>query len=100
VRVRDLESSFAPFSTLEFRDILPFFSIFFSFVQVIRSRRTWGWLTCSSAHNRLQYAILSDTPFKPMMMAASRYKDKDAGVVLSFGGQWVSWSHTAAAYRA
>jgi hypothetical protein len=35
-----------------------------------------------------------------MMMAASRYKDKDAGVVLSFGGQWVSWSHTAAAYRA
>ncbi|KAK4157789.1 Frag1/DRAM/Sfk1 family-domain-containing protein [Chaetomidium leptoderma] len=33
-------------------------------------------------------------------MAASRYKDKDAGVVLSFGGQWVSWSHTAAAYLA
>ncbi|KAH6616106.1 Frag1/DRAM/Sfk1 family-domain-containing protein [Chaetomium sp. MPI-SDFR-AT-0129] len=33
-------------------------------------------------------------------MAASRYKDKDAGVVLSFGGQWVSWSHTAVAYLA
>jgi hypothetical protein len=32
-------------------------------------------------------------------MAASRYKDKDAGVVLAFGGQWVSWSHTAIAYR-
>jgi len=30
---------------------------------------------------------------------ASRYKDKDAGVVLSFSGQWVSWSHTAFAYR-
>ena len=30
----------------------------------------------------------------------SRYKDKDAGrVVLSFGGQWVSWSHTIVAYR-
>ncbi|KAK4244961.1 Frag1/DRAM/Sfk1 family-domain-containing protein [Corynascus novoguineensis] len=33
-------------------------------------------------------------------MAASRYKDKDAGIVLSFGGQWVSWSHTAVAYLA
>ncbi|KAK4101244.1 hypothetical protein N658DRAFT_507196 [Parathielavia hyrcaniae] len=33
-------------------------------------------------------------------MAASRYKDKDAGVVISFGGQWVSWSHTAVAYLA
>ncbi|KAL2016410.1 hypothetical protein VTK56DRAFT_3795 [Thermocarpiscus australiensis] len=31
---------------------------------------------------------------------ASRYKDKDAGVVLSFGGQWVSWSHTVVAYLA
>ncbi|KAK4238795.1 Frag1/DRAM/Sfk1 family-domain-containing protein [Achaetomium macrosporum] len=31
---------------------------------------------------------------------ASRYKDKDAGVVLSFGGQWVSWSHTGVAYLA
>ncbi|GAB1318140.1 Protein cwh43 [Madurella fahalii] len=31
---------------------------------------------------------------------ASRYKDKDAGVVLSFGGQWISWSHTAVAYMA
>lgn len=30
---------------------------------------------------------------------ASRYKDKDAGVVLSFGGQWISWSHTVVAYR-
>ncbi len=30
----------------------------------------------------------------------TRYKDKDAGgVVLSFGGQWVSWSHTIVAYR-
>jgi hypothetical protein len=35
-----------------------------------------------------------------MTMAASRYKDKDAGVLLSFGGQWVSWSHTAVAYLA
>ncbi|KAL1841138.1 hypothetical protein VTJ49DRAFT_7363 [Mycothermus thermophilus] len=33
-------------------------------------------------------------------MAPSRYKDKDAGVVLSFSGQWVSWSHTAIAYSA
>ncbi|KAL2266817.1 hypothetical protein VTJ83DRAFT_6169 [Remersonia thermophila] len=33
-------------------------------------------------------------------MAPSRYKDKDAGVVLSFSGQWVSWSHTAIAYLA
>ncbi|KAH6845664.1 Frag1/DRAM/Sfk1 family-domain-containing protein [Chaetomium sp. MPI-CAGE-AT-0009] len=33
-------------------------------------------------------------------MAAPRYKDKDAGVVLSFSGQWVSWSHTAVAYLA
>ncbi|KAK1760301.1 Frag1/DRAM/Sfk1 family-domain-containing protein [Echria macrotheca] len=31
---------------------------------------------------------------------ASRYKDKDAGVVLSFGGQWISWTHTAVAYAA
>jgi hypothetical protein len=31
-------------------------------------------------------------------MAPSRYKDKDNGVVLSFNGQWVSWSHTAIAY--
>jgi len=29
---------------------------------------------------------------------ASRYKDKDAGVVLAFNGQWVSWTHTAVAY--
>jgi len=28
----------------------------------------------------------------------SKYKDKDGGVVLSFGGQWVSWAHTAVAY--
>ncbi|KAL2130941.1 hypothetical protein VTI74DRAFT_5746 [Chaetomium olivicolor] len=33
-------------------------------------------------------------------MAATRYKDKDAGVVLSFSGQWVSWSHTVVAYLA
>ncbi|KOS17806.1 Protein CWH43 [Escovopsis weberi] len=31
----------------------------------------------------------------------SRYKDKDGpGVVLSFGGQWISWTHTAVAYMA
>lgn len=30
---------------------------------------------------------------------ASRYKDKDVGtVLLSFGGQWVSWAHTTVAY--
>ena len=29
---------------------------------------------------------------------ASRYKDKDAGVVASFNGKWVSWTHTAVAY--
>lgn len=29
---------------------------------------------------------------------APKYKDKDGGVVLSFGGQWVSWTHTAVAY--
>lgn len=28
----------------------------------------------------------------------SRYKDKDGGVVLSFNGTWVSWSHTVVAY--
>jgi hypothetical protein len=28
----------------------------------------------------------------------SKYKDKDSGVVLSFGGQWVSWAHTIVAY--
>ncbi|KAK4444556.1 protein CWH43 [Podospora aff. communis PSN243] len=33
-------------------------------------------------------------------MANGKYKDKDAGVVLSFGGQWVSWTHTAIAYAA
>lgn len=32
-------------------------------------------------------------------MAAMRYKDKDTGVVLSFGGHLVSWSHTVVAYR-
>lgn len=31
---------------------------------------------------------------------ASRYKDKDGGIVLSFNGQWVSWAHTAVAYTA
>jgi hypothetical protein len=29
---------------------------------------------------------------------ASKYKDKDAGVVVAFNGSWVSWLHTAAAY--
>ncbi|KAH8890504.1 hypothetical protein GQ53DRAFT_177821 [Thozetella sp. PMI_491] len=31
---------------------------------------------------------------------ASRYKDKDTGVLLSFNGQWVSWTHTVVAYTA
>lgn len=31
-------------------------------------------------------------------MASSKYKDKDAGVVLSFNGQWISWTHTVVAY--
>ncbi|KYK54841.1 calcofluor white hypersensitive protein [Drechmeria coniospora] len=31
---------------------------------------------------------------------SSKYKDKDGGVVLRFGGQWVSWAHTAVAYTA
>ncbi|KAL1889481.1 Protein cwh43 [Sporothrix stenoceras] len=31
---------------------------------------------------------------------ASKYKDKDAGVLLSFNGVWVSWLHTGAAYAA
>jgi len=31
-------------------------------------------------------------------MANPKYKDKDAGVVLSFGGQWISWTHTIIAY--
>ncbi|PFH57169.1 hypothetical protein XA68_15414 [Ophiocordyceps unilateralis] len=31
---------------------------------------------------------------------ATRYKDKDAGVVVSFGGQWVSWAHTVIASTA
>ncbi|KAK3312905.1 Frag1/DRAM/Sfk1 family-domain-containing protein [Apodospora peruviana] len=30
----------------------------------------------------------------------SRYKDKDAGVVLAFNGQWISWTHTVVAYMA
>jgi hypothetical protein len=29
---------------------------------------------------------------------ASKYKDKDAGVVVSFNGKWISWFHTALAY--
>lgn len=29
---------------------------------------------------------------------APSYKDKDGGVVLTFNGQWVSWSHTIVAY--
>ncbi|KAK0649685.1 Frag1/DRAM/Sfk1 family-domain-containing protein [Cercophora newfieldiana] len=33
-------------------------------------------------------------------MANAKYKDKDGGVVLSFGGQWISWTHTAIAYAA
>lgn len=28
----------------------------------------------------------------------SKSKDKEGGVVLSFGGHWVSWAHTIAAY--
>jgi hypothetical protein len=31
-------------------------------------------------------------------MAPSKYKDKDAGVVVAFNGSWVSWLHTGAAY--
>ncbi|OAA56063.1 calcofluor white hypersensitive protein [Cordyceps fumosorosea ARSEF 2679] len=31
---------------------------------------------------------------------APKYKDKDGGVVLTFNGQWVSWSHTVVAYTA
>ncbi|KAM4056574.1 frag1/DRAM/Sfk1 family protein [Hirsutella rhossiliensis] len=31
---------------------------------------------------------------------AGKYKDKDGGVVLSFGGHWVSWAHTVVAYAA
>lgn len=31
-------------------------------------------------------------------MAASKYKDKDGGVLLSFNGVWVSWLHTIVAY--
>ncbi|OAA65382.1 Frag1/DRAM/Sfk1 [Niveomyces insectorum RCEF 264] len=31
---------------------------------------------------------------------ASKFKDKDAGVLLTFNGRWVSWAHTAAAYAA
>lgn len=30
--------------------------------------------------------------------AMSKSKDREGGVVLSFGGQWVSWAHTIAAY--
>ncbi|KAI3395657.1 hypothetical protein diail_1023 [Diaporthe ilicicola] len=33
-------------------------------------------------------------------MAASRYKDKDGGVLFSFNGVWVSWLHTILAYSA
>lgn len=29
---------------------------------------------------------------------ATKYKDKDSGVVVSFSGAWISWLHTAAAY--
>lgn len=29
---------------------------------------------------------------------ASKYKDKDGGVVLAFNGAWVSWSHTVIGY--
>ncbi|KAK0384488.1 hypothetical protein NLU13_8574 [Sarocladium strictum] len=31
---------------------------------------------------------------------ASKYKDKDGGIVLSFNAQWVSWAHTIIAYTA
>ncbi|KAH6983150.1 Frag1/DRAM/Sfk1 family-domain-containing protein [Ilyonectria sp. MPI-CAGE-AT-0026] len=31
---------------------------------------------------------------------ASRYKDKDTGIVLSFSARWVSWVHTTTAYAA
>ncbi|CAK7210103.1 Protein cwh43 [Sporothrix bragantina] len=31
---------------------------------------------------------------------SSRYKDKDAGVLLTFNGRWISWLHTGAAYAA
>lgn len=29
---------------------------------------------------------------------ASKYKDKDGSLVMSFNGVWVSWSHTIFAY--
>lgn len=32
------------------------------------------------------------------MMATSRYKDKDGGVLFSFSGVWISWLHTILAY--
>ncbi|KAH7322823.1 Frag1/DRAM/Sfk1 family protein [Stachybotrys elegans] len=31
---------------------------------------------------------------------ASRYKDKDDGVIFTFNAQWVSWAHTVVAYTA
>lgn len=34
----------------------------------------------------------------PYVIMASKYKDKDAGVVVSFNGKWISWSHTVVAY--
>jgi len=30
----------------------------------------------------------------------SKFKDKEGGVLLSFSGQWVSWTHTVVAYMA
>jgi hypothetical protein len=34
----------------------------------------------------------------PPIMAPSKYKDKDGGVVLAFRGDWISWTHTIVAY--
>lgn len=32
------------------------------------------------------------------MTMASKYKDKDGGVLVSFSGVWISYLHTIAAY--
>lgn len=44
---------------------------------------------------RISFRSSSSCAFPAM---SSRYKDKDSGVVLTFNGQWVSWSHTIVAY--
>lgn len=82
------------FSCPSFIDVLqPRFALFRAFRSAFIANRIQSHRIIESSPDR---PLLTHPPPPPTM--ASRYKDKDAGVLLSFNGAWVSWLHTGAAY--